>query len=138
MVTDDICDFVDSLTEKLEILKTHDFIYKQQAGYFNETKDTLEEGSTIAVGDFSENYTFVIQDAVQGNHWSKDQATLHPFICYTNDGESTITIPVLFISDHLTHDTIAVYAFQRRLNNLLDEKLRLRNKMIYFSDGCGK
>ena len=137
-VTEEVCDFVDSLIEKLDVLKTHDFIYKQQASYFNETKDNLEEGSTIAVGDFSENFSFVIQDAVQGNHWSKDQATLHPFVCYTNSGGYPLTIPVLFISDHLTHDTIAVYAFQKRLNNLLDEKFRLRSKMIYFSDGCGK
>ena len=44
-MTDDVCDFVESLIQKLEALKTLDFIYRQQETYFsNET--------CIAVGDF--------------------------------------------------------------------------------------
>ena len=137
-VTEEVCDFVESLFEKLAVLKTHDFIYRQQACYFSEMKENLSEESCISVGDFSENLTFVIQDAVQGNHWAKDQATLHPFVCYANAAGVLTTIPVLFISDHLTHDTVAVYAFQRRLNQLLDDMLGPRKKQYYFSDGCGK
>ena len=130
-VTEDVCDFVDSLIEKLEALKVHDFIYRQQACYFRELKEDLKEDTCIAVGDFSENFTFIIQDAVQGNHWSKDQATLHPFICFAKPRGVPITIPVLFISDHLTHDTVAVYAFQKRLNTILNDMLDLeRSKYI--------
>ena len=137
-VTQEVGEFLDSFVEKLEVLKTHDFIYRQQACYFSELKDNLSEDSCISVGDFSENYTFLIQDAVQGNHWSKDQATLHPFVCYANVAGVVTMIPVLFISDHLTHDTVAVYAFQRRLNELLDDMIGERKKQYYFSDGCGK
>ena len=137
-VTEEVCEFVESLMEKLTVLKTHDYIYRQQSCYFSEQKENLSDGSCIAVGDFSENLTFVIQDAVQGNHWSKDQVTLHPFVCYVNAAGVLTTIPVLFISDHLTHDTVAVYAFQKRLNQLLDDMLGTRERQIYFSDGCGK
>ena len=137
-VTEEVDGFLESFIEKLEVLKTHDFIYKQQACYFNELKENLNEDSCISVGDFSENFTFLIQDAVQGNHWSKDQATLHPFVSYANVAGVVTMIPVLFISDHLTHDTVAVYAFQRRLNQLLDDMLGGRKKQYYFSDGCGK
>ena len=134
-VTEEVGEFLDSFIEKLEVLKTHDFIYRQQACYFSELKDNLSEDSCISVGDFSENYTFLIQDAVQGNHWSKDQATLHPFVSYANIAGVVTMIPVLFISDHLTHDTVAVYAFQRRLNQLLDDMIGDRKKQHYFSDG---
>ncbi len=36
--------------------------------------------------DFSENYTFIIQDAVQGYHWNNDQVTVHPFVIYYKIG----------------------------------------------------
>ena len=137
-ITEDVVDFVDVLLDKLEALKVHDFVYRQQASYFSDLKENLAEDSCIAVGDFSENFTFLIQDAVQGNHWSKDQATLHPFVCYAKIGGVLKTIPVLIISDHLTHDTVAVFAFQKRLHTLLNTLLGTRRKQIYFSDGCGK
>ena len=31
---------------------------------------------------FAENYSFIVQDAVQGHHWNNSQATLHPFAVY--------------------------------------------------------
>ena len=32
--------------------------------------------------DFSENYSFVLQDATQSFHWNNSQATIHPFVAY--------------------------------------------------------
>ena len=32
--------------------------------------------------DFSENYSFVLQDAAQGFHWNNSQETIHPFVAY--------------------------------------------------------
>ena len=29
--------------------------------------------------DFTENYSFVVQDEVQGFHWNNTHATLHPY-----------------------------------------------------------
>ncbi|KAL5510106.1 hypothetical protein EMCRGX_G005586 [Ephydatia muelleri] len=71
-------DFVDELLKQLSNLRVHDFIAKQQAAFLEETKP----GEAVVLGDFSENYSFVIQDAVQGFHWNNDQATIHPFIAY--------------------------------------------------------
>ena len=36
----------------------------------------------ILVGDFAENFTFVMQDEVQSYHWNNAQATIHPLVCY--------------------------------------------------------
>ena len=32
--------------------------------------------------DFSENYSFVLQDAAKSFHWNNSQATIHPFVAY--------------------------------------------------------
>eukprot|EP00731_Ephydatia_muelleri_P005409 Em0002g1585a len=46
-------------------LRKHDFIAKQQASFLADLKANLKEGEVIIMGDFSENYSFIIQDAVQ-------------------------------------------------------------------------
>ena len=71
---------INELLKQLSNLRAHDFIAKQQAAFLEETKANLKQGE--AVGDFSENYSFVIQGAIQGFHWNNDQATTHPFIAY--------------------------------------------------------
>ena len=67
--------------------------------------------------DFSENYSFILQDAAQGFHWNNSQATLHPFVVYVylrEDGELKHLSYVVF-SDCLVHDTVAVHLFQKKL-----------------------
>ena len=136
-------EFVDMLIEKLQVLKVHQFINNQQTKYFYQVKENLPAGKVLVVGDFSENYSFVYQDAVQGVHWGKTSCTLHPWICYfTGDDGKVNTFSMLFISDCLTHETVAVYSFQKKLVMLLKEKLGQANIILseiqYFSDGCSK
>ena len=42
----------------------------------------LKVGEILVNADFSENYSFVLQDASQGFHWNNTQATIHPFVAY--------------------------------------------------------
>ena len=35
--------------------------------------------------DFAENYSFVIEDEVQGFHWNNIQATVHPIVIYNRE-----------------------------------------------------
>ena len=42
----------------------------------------LGEKEVLVVGDFAENFTFVMQDEVQSYHWNNVEATIHPFVCY--------------------------------------------------------
>lgn len=74
--------FVNTLLEASANLRKHNFIAKQQASFLADLKANLKEGEVIVMGDFSENYSFEIQDAVQGYHWNNDQATIHPFVVY--------------------------------------------------------
>ena len=77
-----VSDFVQSLIGKLQILKTHQFINNQQTRYFYDIRESLPVDKVLAVGDFSQNYSFVYQDAVQGVHWSNTSCTLHTWLCF--------------------------------------------------------
>ena len=87
-------------------------VAKAPSTYVRELKDNLEQGTCVVLGDFGENYSFIIQDAAQGYHWDNTQETLYPFAVYhAKDGE-TICTSVCMVSDHVKHDTITVHVFQ--------------------------
>ena len=64
--------------EVLKKLRLLDFIVKKQVAFLSEEK----RGEFLVIADFSENYSFVIQDEVQSFHWNNLQATVHPFLSY--------------------------------------------------------
>jgi len=134
-----IDDFVSEFSIKVKQLAEHDFIAKKQAEFFKDLKATLKVGEVAVVADFAENYAFVCQDVAQGYHWNNDQATVHPFVCYYKESEAAEPENVSFvvISDHLEHNTVAVYAFQKVLISFLKEKLPfVISKIYYTSDGA--
>ena len=127
-------EFVDALCERLEALQTHSFIAKQQSQFYDQCKQSLKPAEIVVSADFSENYSFVLQDAAQGFHWNNSQSTIHPFVIYFNDLSHASFV---VISDCMSHDTIAVYLFQKRLISFLRSKLGcLPKKIYYFSDGA--
>jgi hypothetical protein len=127
-------EFVDALCERLEALQTHSFIAKQQSQFYDQCKQSLKPAEIVVSGDFSENYSFILQDAAQGFHWNNSQSTIHPFVIYFNDLSHASFV---VISDCMSHDTIAVYLFQKRLISFLRSKLGcLPKKIYYFSDGA--
>ena len=132
-----VSDFITDFCDAIEKLAAHDFVAKAQSSFLNHLKNSLTKGEVIVLGDFSENYSFVVQDEVQSYHWSKDQVTLHPFVCYwVENGEPKHTSYVA-ISECLVHDTAAVHLFQSGMITYLQQKLGCRPKKIYyFSDGC--
>ena len=77
-------EFVETFITKLPVLSRHDFIAQEQSNYLKDRKAALNEGEVLVLGDFSENYTFIIQDAIQGYHWTNTQATLHQYVYYLN------------------------------------------------------
>ena len=72
-------DYIDDLIENLEKLRPHHFIAKAQAAFLKQRKENLDSDTAIVLMDFAENFSFVVQDEVQGFHWDHSQATLHPF-----------------------------------------------------------
>ena len=87
------------------------------------------------IGDFSENYSFILQDASQGYHWNNVQATVHPFVAYYVESGKLLHVSYVVLSDCLQHDTVAVHLFQRYLIEFLKEKSASPlQKIFYFSD----
>ena len=61
-------EFIEMLIAKLENLKMHHFISKSQGKFMKDKKQTLAVNECIVLADFSENYSSVVQDEVQGHH----------------------------------------------------------------------
>ena len=131
-------EFVESFCEQLNILLTHSFVAKQQSTFQMEVRSHLKPGEFQVIADFSENYSFILQDEAQGFHWNNSQATVHPFVVYhTESSDELRDLSFVIISDCLNHDTVAVYLYQ----NCLIEFLRSYfnpppHKLFYFSDGA--
>lgn len=119
-------------------LKKHDFIAKTQNQFLENLKQNLEDDAKhfIVLLDFSENYSTVVQDAVQAQHWSKEQATIHPYVIYRKNGDKIEHESFIIISDCLEHDANTVYAFQTKLISFLKKKYETIAKITYFSDGA--
>ena len=107
-----------------------------QSKFLQETKNALVEGEFLVVGDFAENYAFVVQDASQSFHWNNSQATLHPFVIYYREGGNLANCSFVAISECNTHDVVAVHLFQTHLIEFMKKRFTTLNRIIYFSDGC--
>ena len=75
-------EFINAVCDSLDSLRHHHFIAHAQAAYLRMTKENLQLGTVVVLMDFAENYSFVVQDAVQGHHSNNSQTTLHPFTIY--------------------------------------------------------
>ena len=75
-------EFVDEVCKQAKFMCEHHYIRNSQATYLEHCKSTLPEDNALVLLDFVQNYSFVIQDAIQGYHWNNSQATLRPFVIY--------------------------------------------------------
>ena len=127
-----------SLSRQISELTKHHYRAKAQSAYFAHLKESVEAGEVVVHGDFSENYSFIVQDAAQGFHWDNSQCTLHPFVVHWREEESDSTChqSYCFISDGTKHNTAMVHAFLRRLIPEIRGKVQRLKKIHYFTDGC--
>ena len=56
--------FIDMFFKKFDLLHRHPFIAKAQSVFFQSTKVTLPTDTVIILLDFTENYSFLVQNAV--------------------------------------------------------------------------
>lgn len=115
----------------------HDYIKNEQSSFFKTTKNNLKEGEFLVICDFSENYSFVLQDEVQSHHWNVKQTTIHPFVIYYRDDLLFKLFSFIVISDELRHDSVAVNLFISKMIAFLTNSQNRTVKKIYFmSDGA--
>ena len=128
--------FVELLVEKLDLLRIHHFIANSQARYLTECKETLDDGTAIVLMDFAENYSFIVQDSIQGFYWDNSQATIHPFGIYYMENDVLCKLCVAVISDCMKHDAVSVHTFITVLMELLKTKIPALKLVKYWSDGA--
>lgn len=130
--------FKEIANEVLAVLKHH-FIAVVQGEYIEDLKKRLKEGKIVVTLDFSENYTLHIQNAIQAQHWSKDQATLHVYVVYYKLNNKLKHENFVVISEYVNHDATGVNLFNGKLIEHLKKKLgeNFIKKIFYFSDGAG-
>lgn len=131
-------EFVKYFVSKLYELNPHAFIASQQSMFLNHSKENLQANEYIVILDFSENYSFVIQDEIQGWHWANSQCTIHPYVIYFKDNENVLQYcSLIMIAESLKHNFTAVHLFQERLFNFLLNRYGTIKKVLFFSDGAG-
>lgn len=130
-------EFVDDLCKRLEKLKIHDFIAKQQSRFVQDLKENLLPGEFIISCDFAENYAFVVQNSTQSFHWNNNQATIFTAVVYYKSNNELMHTSMAIVSDYLTHDTAAVYSYQKIIINFLKSNYEIK-KIYYITDGAGQ
>jgi hypothetical protein len=104
---------------------------------FERRKSSLQDGEVTVLGDFSENYSFISEDAAQGFHWNNQQVTIHPFVSYFKNSKNELeNLCLVIISECLYHDTVKLYTFKKHLIALLKENVPNISKVYYFSYGA--
>lgn len=76
LLTENASNFCDRIRNYIPKVALHCYINKSQHDFLKSLRTRIvTEKSIIANVDFGQNYTFLIQDAVQSYHWSPPQAT---------------------------------------------------------------
>lgn len=133
-------EFLDFICDELEVLLKHHYVTNNQQQYLNNLKRTMRADEIIVWGDFAENYSPAIQDAIQSEYFSHKQITVHPFTIYWRFNDTIYNAGFCVISDCTLHDTNSFYAFQTELLPLLISQFKTCGITVshinYFSDGC--
>lgn len=137
--TEGIDIFLKNLATDLFTVLKHDFIANEQAAFLEKLKNSVGPGEFVVTLDFSENYSFHVQDAVQSQHWSKDQVTLHVYVIYYKENNVKLHASFVVLSEYVNHDATSVHLYNTKMINYLKKKFGQNNvkKLYFFSDGAG-
>ena len=83
-------EYKETLISVINAITKLSFLARCQANFLRAKKESLKANGVIVLGDFTENYQFLVQDEIQSYHWSKEYCTLHPLVVYFIDGDGNI------------------------------------------------
>lgn len=129
-------EFFDNLSSAFQKLLPHAFITREQFKHLQQLKESLANNACIVLLDFSENYSFIVQDQAQAYYWTKNNCTIHPTAIYYKQENKLVHESLCFLSDDLKHDTSIVHVFQDRIVDFIKRKLPHIQRVHYISDGC--
>ena len=89
-------EFIEFLAIKIDLLTAHSYIAKSQAMYLSALKENLLSSTCIVLADFAKNYLMVVQDAVQGWHWTMRHRTIDPLVIYYKNTQEKLAVQSMF------------------------------------------
>jgi hypothetical protein len=137
-------DFRNRFTAYIPKILEHHRINIRQKAYIDALKKQtiLDRKSVCVTVDFGQNYSFIVQDAVQGVHWNNQQCTVHPFVVnFFKNGSEVLDYKTYFaISDILDHDANSFHILRERFIEMLKADCVQwgigLEKIYYVSDGA--
>ena len=99
-------EFINLLVEKLD--NNMLFYCRSQASYLKQPKNMIGADEVIVLGDFAENYSFLVQDKIHGYHWNRNQLSLHPVAVYIRSSDKLVESSLCIFSEDLNHHVALV------------------------------
>ena len=131
-------EYKELLINSINNLTQHSYLVKPQARYVKSKKESLGANEVMVLGDFTENYQYLIHDKIESFYSSKEYCTLHPLVIYYKDADGNYQhCSLCFISDDNTHNTSFVHKIQTLLVEFLKQRILNVTKIYYISYGCG-
>lgn len=78
----------------------------------------ITTGTIIFLADFAENYQFVVQDEVQGFHWTRLQCSIHQVVIYHKDNGELRNMSFCIMSDKTTPMMLLLFMSLKKKNLL--------------------
>ena len=127
-------EFINLLEEKLDNITTYSVIVRSQADYLKKLKNTIGADEVIVLGDFAEDYSFLVQDEIQGYHWNKSQCSLHSVVVYIQSRDNLVQSSLCILSEDLNHDVAFVYKVVKEIVDFYQERIRsfCEDHSLYF------
>ena len=132
-------ELISKLADNTEKLSSNLFRASWQQNQFAIWKENIRPQTAIVVMNFSENYGCSMQDEVQTYHWCQEQVTVHPIMAYINANTTERNIThregIVFISNDMKHDAVAIAKFTELCHNYLKTKFGV-TRIEEYSDCC--
>ena len=121
----DYCEVFEMLKSQLCSFLIHIYVKRLQQQHFESLRDNVDGKEILIQLDFSENFSFTEQNAVQSAHWTNK----HLWVEKNQIQSST------YVSDCLNHDKVAVHKYVHSVLLFVRETYDQVEKINFFSDG---
>ena len=132
-------EFIEQLCEQSDEITSHSFITRLQSHYLNKLKENQKCGGVIFIGDFAENFSFIVQYEIQGYHWNNQQCSLHHIVLYYRKENECdlVSTSICFISDDLKHVNFVYKVMKDKIKYIRGNITEALSKVNCFSsDWC--
>ena len=125
---------------KNKSFQVHRFTADWQTRQYLALKETLPERSALMIFDFGRNRPIKHQEESKDAGYSAMQITVHPVVMYYKmyeEGSMLVRDSLIFMSDDIHHDHVAVKHFLNASISFLTEERKLSLDTVFvYSDGC--